>query len=116
MPNKKTSVLTKKKSSTKTSTKKKTSVTAKKKTATRTARASRAPRAPRTTEYSAEYLDYLARYKIVGGDRPLLSPSEFDRLDDELLDLLALQLEGGLDDEQAVRLQELEYLLLESEQ
>lgn len=80
------------------------------------ARTTRARQAKRTNEYSAEYLDYLERYKIAGGDRPFLSPKEFDRLDDELLDLLALDLEVGLDDEQLVRLQELEYLLLESEQ
>lgn len=106
MPQKKTP--TKKRTS--TSTAKKQSVATKKSTTTRTSRSTRA------TEYSAEYLDYLERYKIAGGDRPLLSPKEFDRLDDELLDLLALDLEVGLDDEQIVRLQELEYLLLESEQ
>ncbi len=112
MPKKTVSSRTQKKSP-KTPTKKKTSVTSRKKNTARTARARQARRA---TEYSAEYLDYLERYKIAGGDRPLLSPREFDRLDDELLDLLALDLEVGLDDEQVVRLQELEYLLLESEQ
>lgn len=100
-----------KKKQAKPATKKK--VATKKKT---TARTTRARQAQRASEYSAEYLDYLERYKIAGGDRPLLSPKEFDRLDDELLDLLALDLEVGLDDEQVVRLQELEYLLLESEQ
>lgn len=111
MPKKKASLQTRKKSS-KPTTKKK-SVTPKKKMVARTTRARQARRVP---EYSAEYLDYLERYKMSGGDRPLLSPKEFDRLDDELLDLLALDLEIGLDDEQVVRLQELEYLLLESEQ
>lgn len=94
-------------------TTKKKQVAIKKKTVARTTRARQTKRA---NTYSAEYLDYLERYKMVGGDRPLLSPKEFDRLDDELLDLLALDFEVGLDDEQVVRLQELEYLLLESEQ
>ncbi|MCX7839737.1 MAG: hypothetical protein N2559_09850 [Anaerolineae bacterium] len=111
MPNKKTPSQTKKKSP-KTVAKQK-QVAPKKKTAART---TRARQSQRTSGYSAEYLDYLKRYKMAGGDRPLLSPKEFDRLDDELLDLLALDLEVGLDDEQVVRLQELEYLLLESEQ
>ncbi|MEW5719461.1 MAG: hypothetical protein AB1817_12585 [Chloroflexota bacterium] len=66
--------------------------------------------------YSDEYREYLQRYAATGGDRPRLSSKEFDRLDDELLDLLALEAEVGLDDEQIIRLQELEYLLLDSEQ
>lgn len=111
MPKKKVPSPTRKKAP-KSATKKK-QVVPKKPTA---ARATRARQAKRTTKYSAEYLDYLERYKMSGGDRPFLSPKEFDRLDDELLDLLALDLEVGLDDEQLVRLQELEYLLLESEQ
>jgi hypothetical protein len=110
MPKKKTAATTKKKA-TRTRTKT-TRAAVKKKTPARATRARSAARAP---QHSAEYLDYLERYKMAGGDRPLLSPKEFDRLDDELLDLLALQLEVGLDDEQVVRLQELEYLLLESE-
>ena len=79
-------------------------------------------RAPSTAEPaqvpadSDEYRDYLQRYKMTGAGRPRLSPGEFDRLDDELLDLLALETEIGLDDEQIIRLQELEYLLLDSEQ
>ena len=66
--------------------------------------------------YSAEYREYLQRYELSGAGRPRLSPAEFDRLDDELLDLLALETEVGLDDEQIIRLHELEYLLLDSEQ
>ena len=66
--------------------------------------------------YSEEYHEYLQRYEMTGAGRPRLSPKEFDRLDDELLDLLALETEVGLDDEQIIRLQELEYLLLDSEQ
>jgi hypothetical protein len=70
---------------------------------------------PKEPAYSPEYREYLERYEMAGADRPRLSPREFDRLDDELLDLLALEAEIGLDDEQIVRLQELEYLLLDSE-
>jgi hypothetical protein len=71
---------------------------------------------PPESAYSDEYRDYLQRYELAGADRPRLSPREFDRLDDELLDLLALETEIGLDDEQIIRLQELEYLLLDSDQ
>jgi hypothetical protein len=77
------------------------------------------PAAPRpapksAVKMTAEYIDYLERYEMMGAGRPHLSPEEFDRYDDELLDLLAHQAEfGHLSDEQIVRLQELEYLLLE---
>jgi hypothetical protein len=71
---------------------------------------------PAQVVYSDEYREYLQRYAISGAGRPRLSPKEFDRLDDELLDLLALEAEVSLDDEQIIRLQELEYLLLDSEQ
>lgn len=75
------------------------------------------PRAARAAPaYSAEYRDYLQRYKMAGDERHFLDPKEFDRLDDEYLDLLAAELEFGLDDEQVIRLRELEYLLLESEE
>jgi hypothetical protein len=73
------------------------------------------PRAP-SAKYSDEYREYLERYEYMGEGRPRLSPVEFDRLDDELLDLLVFESEIGLDDEQIVRKQELEYLLLDSEQ
>jgi hypothetical protein len=66
--------------------------------------------------YSAEYTEYLERYEVYGEGKPRLGAAEFDRLDDELLDLLALETERGLNDEQIVRLQELEFLLLDSEQ
>src|SRR5512135_2347103 len=66
--------------------------------------------------YSDEYAEYLERYELYGEGRPRLSPSEFDQLDEEMLELLELEGEKGLlDDEQIVRLQELEYLLLDSE-
>ena len=65
---------------------------------------------------SEEYAEYLERYELYGEGRPKLKPGEFDDLDDELLDLLALELERGLNDEQTIRLKELEFLLLDSEQ
>ena len=71
---------------------------------------------PQEPIYSAEYREYLQRYALAGAGRPRLSSKEFDELDDELLDLLALESEVGLDDEQIIRLQELEYLLLDAEQ
>ena len=71
--------------------------------------------APPQESFTAEYREYLDRYEVSGAGRPRLTPSEFYRLDEELLDLLALEAERGLNDEQVVRLQELEYLLLDSE-
>ncbi len=69
-----------------------------------------------SNNYTAEYAEYLERYELYGEGRPHPSPSEFETYDDELLDLLALETEQGvLNDDQIVRLQELEYLLLDSE-
>ncbi len=66
--------------------------------------------------YTQEYSAYLERYELFGEGRPHLSPAEFDRLDNEMLDLLALETEQGiLSDEQLVRFQELEYLLLDEQ-
>ena len=63
--------------------------------------------------YSEEYASYLERYGLFGEDRPKLSPEEFDRLDDELLDLLALDAEGEeLTEDQEERYLELMYLLV----
>lgn len=76
----------------------------------------RAPAAKPTKAVSEEYIEYLERHAMYGAGRPRLSSAEFDRLDDEMLDLLAVESEGGLSDEQIVRLQELEFLLLDSEQ
>ncbi len=67
--------------------------------------------------YTDEYRDYLVRYELYGEGRPRLSPADFDRYDDELLDLLDQEwTRGSLDDEQVIRKQELEFLLLDSEQ
>ena len=63
--------------------------------------------------YSEEYASYLERYGLFGEDRPRLSPEEFERLDDELLDLLALDAEGReLTEDQEERYLELMYLLV----
>lgn len=65
-----------------------------------------------TPEYKA-YLKRLAKY---GDEHPRLSPAEFDKLDDEYLDLLDQGTEFGmLSDEASIRKQELEFLLLENE-
>jgi hypothetical protein len=67
----------------------------------------------REENYSEEYESYLERYELFGEDRPKLSPEEFDRLDDELLDLLALDAEGKeLTEDQEERYLELMYLLV----
>lgn len=63
---------------------------------------------------SPEYREYEKRYAELGEDRPKLSAEEFDALDDELLELLARDADQ-MTDEQVVRLQELEYLLIDSE-
>ncbi len=100
----------------------KTQPTARKRVPTKTpaprGRAARAPAPARASKpaYSEEYADYLERYALFGTGRPRLSPADFDRLDDEMLDLLGPQSDIGLNDEQIVRLQELEFLLLDSEQ
>ncbi len=67
--------------------------------------------------YTEEYAEYLERYELFGEGRPRLSPAEFDRLDEEFLDLIDQQTEQGvLSPDQEVRYQELEFLLLESDQ
>lgn len=63
--------------------------------------------------YNEEYRRYLERYEMMGEGRPKLSPEEYDRLDDEILDLLALEAETGkLPPQQEERYQELVYLLI----
>jgi hypothetical protein len=63
--------------------------------------------------YSEEYASYLERYGLFSEGQPKLSPEEFDRLDDELLDLLALDAEGQeLTEDQEERYLELMYLLV----
>lgn len=87
-----------------------------KKAPARKARSSVKPSTAKKEKYSEEYTEYLERYELFGEGRPHLSQAEFDRFDEELLDLIALELERGLDDDQTIRLKELEFLLLDSEQ
>ena len=87
------------------------------KTASGKKASTRAPattRAPKPT-YSEEYAGYLERHALFGAGHPRLTSDEFDRLDDEMLDLLDQEFKMGLNDEQIIRLQELEFLLLDSE-
>lgn len=96
----------------------KTKSSPKKKTTARQPAVKRAAKPPvvQKQKYSEEYAEYLERYELFGAGRPCLSPADFDRLDDELLDLIAQEMEHGLDDEQTIRVRELEFLLLDSEQ
>lgn len=79
------------------------------------AKPSAAPKRRVASPVSEDYEEYLERYELYGEDRPRLSPAEFNRLDDELLDLLAEAEEGALNDEQTIRLRELEFLLLDEQ-
>lgn len=63
---------------------------------------------------SPEYREYLKRHAELGKDRPKLTPQEFEEYEDELLDLLALD-DRRMTDEQIVRIQELEFLLIDAE-
>ncbi|MBI3741244.1 MAG: hypothetical protein HY257_05755 [Chloroflexi bacterium] len=112
MPNRKNKSRVKKKIAQRASTRKSTprkKIVRAKKTALRVV----APPAKPATE---EYRDYLDRYRLSGKGRPRLNPTEFEKMDNELIDILTIQTEvGALADEQIVRLQELEYLLLESD-
>lgn len=74
----------------------------------------RAASAKKQAALTPDYQDYLERYAVMGAGRPKLSPTEFDKLDDELLDLLDKS-EHRLSDEEIVRLEELEYLLIDAE-
>ncbi|TAH51879.1 MAG: hypothetical protein EYC68_08855 [Chloroflexota bacterium] len=74
------------------------------------ARKSSKPKSTTTPEYRA----YEKRYVEMGEDRPKLTPEEFEQYEDELLDLLALQ-DQNMTDDDIVRIQELEYLLIDAE-
>ncbi len=63
---------------------------------------------------SPEYREYLKRHQELGEDRPKLTFEEFEAYEDELLDLLALD-DDDMTDEQIVRIQELEFLLIDTE-
>jgi hypothetical protein len=63
--------------------------------------------------YSEEYASYLERYELFSEGQPKLSPEEFEHLDDELLDLLAMDAVGQeLTEDQEERYLELMYLLV----
>ncbi len=107
MPKSKTTTRTGKKTVKSKSATRKTSSTGMKK--------SEAPkRAPVSKEnYTDEYVEYLERYEMSGEGRPKLGPAEFDRMDDEMWDLIDIETaQGNLNDEQTVRYRELEFMLL----
>jgi hypothetical protein len=66
------------------------------------------------SDSSPEYREYLKRHQELGQDRPKLTAEDFDLYEDELLDLLALD-DEFMTDEQIVRIQELEFLLIDAE-
>ena len=71
---------------------------------------------PSPATFTQEYREYLERYRKKGRGRLRLSPGDFEKCDNELIDLLTIQADiGALPDEGVVRLQELEYLLLDGE-
>jgi len=67
-----------------------------------------------TGSFSPEYREYLKRHQELGQERPKLTPEEFELYEDELLDLLALD-DERMSDDQIIRIQELEYLLIDAE-
>lgn len=79
-----------------------------------TARKTPKPKTKATTVKSPEYRAYEKRYAELGEERPKLTPEEFESYEDELLDLLALN-DREMTDDQIVRIQELEYLLIDAE-
>lgn len=72
------------------------------------------PKPKTESKYSPEYRQYLKRHTEMGEDRPKLTPEEFESFEDELLDLLALN-DKSMTDDEIVRIQELEYLLIDAE-
>ncbi|MCC7163166.1 MAG: hypothetical protein IT331_11785 [Anaerolineae bacterium] len=72
------------------------------------------PKSKTESTQTPEYRDYLKRHAELGEERPQLSPKEFELAEDELLDLLALD-DDRMSDDDIVRIQELEYLLIDAE-
>lgn len=72
------------------------------------------PKSKTKSTQTPEYRDYLKRHAELGEERPQLSPKEFELAEDELLDLLALD-DDRMSDDDIVRIQELEYLLIDAE-
>lgn len=67
-----------------------------------------------TNTVTPEYRKYLKRHAELGEERQKLTPEEFEQFEDELLDLLALD-DDRMTDDQIVRIQELEFLLIDAE-
>jgi hypothetical protein len=67
-----------------------------------------------TPNLSPEYREYLKRHTELGEERPKLTQEEFERYEDELLDLLALD-DKRMTDDEIVRIQELEFLMIDAE-
>lgn len=72
------------------------------------------PKPKPESKHTPEYRAYLKRHAEMGEDRPQLTPEEFELYEDELLDLLALN-DRSMSDDDIVRIQELEYLLIDAE-
>ncbi len=72
------------------------------------------PKKTKPSTVAPEYRAYEKRYAELGEDRPKLTPEEFEEYDDELLELLALA-DKKMTDDQIVRIQELEFLLIDAE-
>lgn len=72
------------------------------------------PKPKPESKHTPEYRAYLKRHAEMGEDRPRLTPEEFELYEDELLDLLALN-DQSMSDDDIVRIQELEYLLIDAE-
>ena len=84
----------------------------KKPTAPKTPDTKPAPAKP--TGKTPEYRAYEKRHTDLGEERPKLTQQEFEAYEDELLDLLAIN-DREMTDDQIVRIQELEYLIIDAE-
>lgn len=72
------------------------------------------PAAKSASTKSPEYRAYEKRHADLGEERPKLTQAEFEEYEDELLDLLAIN-DREMTDDQIVRIQELEYLIIDAE-
>lgn len=73
-----------------------------------------APTAKSASGKSPEYRAYEKRHANLGEERPKLTQAEFEQYEDELLDLLAIN-DREMSDDQIVRIQEIEYLIIDAE-
>lgn len=112
MPKSKTTTRTTKKT-TKPKSARKTTSAAVKKSAVSSTRERGAKPTISKENYTDEYREYLERHEMSGEGRPKLGPAEFDRMDEEMWDLIDIETaQGNLNDEQTVRYRELEFMLL----